>query len=80
MLWIDIGRPQTGVVATVMRNTRYTYHKAVKDIKKNDLNVRKAKLAEKANESDGRSLWDELKRLNRGVKCATSTLDGHSTN
>ena len=43
-------------------------------------NVRKAKLAEKANESDGRSLWDELKRLNRGVKCATSTLDGHSTN
>ena len=79
-LWIDIGRPQTGVVATVMRNTRYKYHKAVKDIKKNDLNVRKAKLAEKANESDGRSLWDELKRLNRGVKCATSTLDGHSTN
>ena len=63
-----------------MRNTRYKYHKAVKDIKKNDLNVRKAKLAEKANESDGRSLWDELKRLNRGVKCATSTLDGHSTN
>ena len=52
----------------------------MKDIKKNDLNVRKAKLAEKANESDGRSLWDELKRLNRGVKCATSTLDGHSTN
>ena len=79
-LWIYIGRPQTGVVATVMRNTRYKYHKAVKDIKKNDLNVRKAKLAEKANESDGRSLWDELKRLNRGVKCATSTLDGHSTN
>ena len=79
-LWVDIGRPQTGVVATVMRNTRYKYHKAVKDIKKNDLNVRKAKLAEKANESDGRSLWDELKRLNRGVKCATSTLDGHSTN
>ena len=79
-LWVDIGRPQTGVVATVMRNTRYKYNKAVKDIKKNDLNVRKAKLAEKANESDGRSLWDELKRLNRGVKCATSTLDGHSTN
>ena len=79
-LWVDIGRPQTGVVATVMRNTRYKYHKAVKDIKKNDLNVRKAKLAEKSNESDGRSLWDELKRLNRGVKCATSTLDGHSTN
>ena len=79
-LWVDIGRPQTGVVTTVMRNTRYKYHKAVKDIKKNDLNVRKAKLAEKANESDGRSLWDELKRLNRGVKCATSTLDGHSTN
>ena len=31
-------------------------------------------------ESDWRSLWDELKRLNRGVKCATSTLDGHSKN
>ena len=25
-------------------------------------------------------LWDELKRLNRGVKCTTNTLDGHSTN
>ena len=33
-----------------------------------------------ANESDGRALWDELKRLNRGVKCTTNTLDGHSTN
>ena len=68
-----------GVVVAVMRNTRYKYHKAVKDIKKNDLNIRKAKLAEKANESDGRALWGELKRLNRGVKCATITLDGHST-
>ena len=64
-LWVDIGRPPTGVVATVMRNTRYKYHKAVKDIKRNDLNVRKAKLAEMANESYGRALWDELKRLNR---------------
>ena len=64
----------------IMRNTRYKYHKAVKDIKRNDLNVRKAKLAEMANESDGRALWDELKRLNRGVKCTTNTLDGHSTN
>ena len=36
-----------------MRNTRYKYHKAVKDIKRNYLNVRKAKLAEMANESDG---------------------------
>ena len=79
-LWVDIGRPPTGVVAAVMRNTRYKYHKAVKDIKRNDLNVRKAKLAEMANESDGRALWDELKRLNRGVKCTTNTLDGHSTN
>ena len=79
-LWVDIGRPPTGVVATVMRNTRYKYHKAVKDIKRNDLNVRKAKLAEMANESYGRALWDELKRLKRGVKCTTNTLDGHSTN
>ena len=63
-----------------MRNTRYIYHKAVKDIKRNDLNARKAKLAEMANESDGRALWDELKRLNRGVKCTTNTLDGHNTN
>ena len=29
---------------------------------------------------NGRALWDELKRLNRGMKCATSTLDGHSIN
>ena len=62
-LWVDIGQPQTGVVAAVMRNTRYTYHKAVKGIKRNDLNVRKAKLAEMANESDVRVLWDELKTV-----------------
>ena len=68
-----------GVVAAVVRNTSYNYHKAVKDIFRNDLNVRKAKLAEMANESDVRALWDELKRLNRGVKCTTYTLDGHST-
>ena len=76
----DIGRQPTGVVAAVMRNTRYKYYKAVKDIKRNYLNVRKAKLADMANASDGRALWDALKRLNRGVKCTTNTLDGHSTN
>ena len=79
-LWVDIGRLPTGVVAAAMRNARYKYQKAVKDIKRNDLNVRKAKLAEMANESDGRALWDELKWLNRGVKCTTNTLDGHNTN
>ena len=29
---------------------------------------------------NGIALWDELKRFNRGMKCATSTLDGHSIN
>ena len=32
------------------------------------------------NRRGGGALWDKLKRLNRSVKCATSTLYDHSTN
>ena len=53
-LWVDMGRPQGGAVAGVLRNTRYKYYKVVKTIKTNQFNIRKAKLAEKAHELPGR--------------------------
>ena len=63
-----------------MRSTKYKYHKAVKDIKRNDLNVRKVKLVKMANESDGRALWDELKRLNSDLEAVCIDLNiNHNT-
>ena len=63
-----------------MRNTRMKYHQAGKDIKRNVINLRKERLAEKARCTFGKALWAELKRLNRSVRCPIHTIDGQRTN
>ena len=53
-IWVDCRRLPTGALAQVMRGTRGKYHRAVRDVKKKDEQLRRVRLAEKARSSNTR--------------------------
>ena len=60
-MWQESGKPQNGVVYSVMKRTRHQYHYAVRRCKKQNLEFQKQKIAE--NISDNNKFWREVKRL-----------------
>jgi len=38
-VWSECGRPQTGVVANIMRKTRAAYHYAVRQVRRDENNI-----------------------------------------
>jgi len=44
-LWVDCGRPRTGVVADTMRQSRAAYHYAICSIRKNESDIIKMRFA-----------------------------------
>ena len=61
-LWIECGRPKEGAMANVMRSTRAKYHKAVKDLQKNEEQLRRDRMAEAISMNCMRNLWNETKK------------------
>ena len=66
-IWVDCGRPPAGSLAMVMRSTRARYHRAVRVLKRNQAELRKTKLAEKAATRETRDFWTEVKKINGNV-------------
>ena len=76
-LWKDNGRPQTGIVASIMRKTRKEYHIAVKVARKRHSNARYTKMAQEIiHERSSRDLWSEVKRLKGSNKGMPNVVDG----
>ena len=61
---IELSSAGWTVVRDRPRNTAKNNNLLSAILERIDMMIRQA-----YNESDGRALWDELKRLNRGVKC-----------
>ena len=62
-LWMECGRPMTGVVAESMRRTRAAYHYAIRRIKKDEDNIIRERLANCIVENKQRTFWMEIKRI-----------------
>ena len=77
-LWKEDGRPPTGVLASVMRNTRAKYHRTVKLHKREELKFRRCTIANASKSSTSRDCWKEIKKLDSVHKVTPSTLDGFS--
>ena len=77
-LWKEAGRPPTGVLASVMRNTRAKYHRTVKLHKREELKFRRCTIANASKSSTSRDCWKEIKKLDSVHKVTPSTLDGFS--
>ena len=76
-LWVECGRPPTGALAMVMRHTRCQYHRAVREIKRNQLLLKRVKLGECASSGSSRELWAEINKLNGAKMAAPDSIEGH---
>ena len=71
-IWISAGRPNKGVLRDVMANTRNKYHYTIRQVKKEEDNIRAAKLLE-ASKTGSLNLLAEMKKI-KGCKKDKSKL------
>ena len=75
-IWKDCGRPNEGCVANIHKRTRSEYHSAVKDLKNNqDDNIRN-KVAKSLKDSNPKFFWQEINQLNYSKKDNSQVIDG----
>jgi len=77
-IWVECGRPHDGIVASIMRRTRASYHYAVRCIKNNKLDIIKERFASAILDNRGRDFWLEAKKLCGGKSGLQSNVDGLS--
>ena len=77
-IWSDAGKPHTGVLADIMRQTRLKYHHAIRDIYRQSDLVRQERFAETMLNNNNRDFWKEVKKIrNRHIKLP-NVVDNHS--
>ena len=62
-MWVETGRPRTGVVADTMRRTRAAYHYAVRAVKKDEDMITRQRFADAVLDADHRNFWSDIKRI-----------------
>ena len=75
-IWCSAGRPTTGVLADIRRHTRSLYHKAIRDLSKQEHNLRLQRMATSVYESESRSLWSVVKKLRSNNSTSEASIDG----
>jgi len=77
-MWIDCGRPKTGVVPDVMRRTRAKYHYAIRQIKRDEDNIVRERIANALINDPTRNFWDEVKKIRNSKASNPRIVDGCS--
>lgn len=76
-VWIQSGKPATGHVADIMRDTRRKYHDKIKVIKADERRIRNKKLADSMSAGgNNRDLWSEIKKINAFNKGSPVVMNG----
>ncbi len=63
-----------------MRTARARYHKAVKDIKKEEDELRRKRMAEAISDNNQCHLWNEIDKVTPSSRLVSSTIDGADSN
>ena len=66
-MWLESGKPNTGLIDQIMKHTRHQYHYAVRHCKSNKLNIQKQRLAENIHNST--NFWREINQINPANNC-----------
>jgi len=75
-LWVECGRPRSGVVADCMRRTRSRYHYAIRQVKRDEDSIIKERLANALIVDPSRNFWSEVKRIRNNKMCTSNVVDG----
>ena len=59
-MWIDRGRPHSGVVVEIIRRTRAAYHYAIRRAKKNETEIVRERFADMILQNKSRDFWSEV--------------------
>ena len=74
-LWVENGRPKTGVVSDIMRKTRAAYHRAVRHVKRNEQDIINDRFASAILNNRSRDFWSEVKRIRHNRTCFSNCVD-----
>ena len=61
--WVNINRPRQGLVADNMRRARAQYHYAIRQVHRDNNDIRNKRMAEAISTNNQRNLWKEAKAL-----------------
>jgi hypothetical protein len=78
-IWVDCGRPRTGIVADIMRKTRLAYHYAIRRVKRMENDIISDRFANAMLDNSGRDFWSEVKRMRSNKSCSSNIVDGCTT-
>lgn len=76
-LWKECGKPLTGIVYDIMKQTKGKYHLDVKRIKKSQKDLQFQKMAQAISKNESRNFWSEVKKLKGRV---APSIDGKTNN
>ena len=71
-MWLESGKPNTGLVYQIIKHTCHQYHYAVRRCRSNKLNIQKQRLAENIHNST--NFWREIKKINPANKLSTTIM------
>ena len=75
-LWQDNNSPRCGIIADIRRRTRTQYHKVLKNVQRNENDMRYYKLANSFGNGPSRDFWGEVKKLRGRSTRHPSNIDG----
>ena len=78
-LWNQNGRPTDGCVYNIYKGVKRKYHQAVSQIKKEENQLRRQRMAECISQNRTRDLWTELRRVSPSANQQTNSIDGMAT-
>lgn len=74
-IWLECGKPKTGIIADIMRKTRALYHYAVRNVKKNEQLIVNDNFANAIIGNRNRDFWSEIKRMRRSARSCSNVID-----
>jgi len=74
-IWLENGCPHQGLISDIKRKTHAKYKQAVKLVKRNQSDMRAAKMATALQSQDKRNFWCEMKRINNNRSSLPNVVD-----
>ena len=77
-LWKECGSPNNGYVSDIRKNTRREYHNAITFAKNNEQKFIKDTIATSLLESNPKSFWSHIRKIDKRNKLITDNIDGRT--
>ena len=74
-MWADCGRAHSGYVADCMRRTRAAYHYCLRNVRKNEEQIVRKRIANAMSGNGGQNFWAEIKHIRSHAAVVNRSVD-----